>query len=66
MNLSPVTVVATDIQPGDRTSRDGKTRYAQVHMHNGRVLAKTETRGTRSPSIRTFEADERVTVWRKP
>lgn len=65
MNLTAATIAATDIQPGDRTSRDGKTRYSGPHIRNGKVLARTVTRGTRSPSIATFSVNDTVTVWRK-
>lgn len=65
MTLSPLSIAATDIQPGDRTGRDGKTQYAQIHVRGGQVLARTQTRGTRSPSVAAFSVNDAVTVWRK-
>lgn len=57
-------VPATQVAVGDRTSRNGKTRVARVHVHNGRLLAQVRTTGTRSPSLVAWPLDATVTVWR--
>lgn len=62
---------ADEIQIGDRLDSSGKTRVARRHDRvddsgGVRVLVQTKTIGTRSPSIRAFDAAEPVNVWRKP
>lgn len=57
-------VAATDIQIGDRLDSAGKTRVARLHERNGAILARIQTRGTRSPSLRKWDAGTFVRVWR--
>jgi hypothetical protein len=68
--LVRASIRAQEIQVGDRLDASGKTRVARGHDRADeagemRVLVQTKTRGARSPSIRTFNADETVSVWRK-
>lgn len=58
------TVNAEDIEPGDRTTKNGKTRYVQKHVFGGRVHWRVQTTGARSATVVAFEPGERVKVWR--
>lgn len=69
--LQRVDISAVNIVVGDRLDADGKTRVARRHdrlddLGALRVLVQTKTRGARSPSVRSFDGDETVSVWRKP
>lgn len=59
-----ITVDADAIEPGDRTTRDGKTRYVLKHHHRGRIYWRTQTRGARSANIVIFKTQQQIAVWR--
>jgi hypothetical protein len=64
--LSPHQFTADQIEVGDRLDRTGKTRVAALHPDKSkRVLARTQTTGARSPSVKKWGPDEQVTVWRR-
>lgn len=63
--LGPQWVRADEVQVGDRTSSNGKTRVTKVHIRNGEALHALKTTGSRSPSIQKHPVDKPVRVWRK-
>jgi len=64
--LSPVSVAADDIQPGDRLDRAGRIRYvSKGTLPSGGIVWRTQTRGARGANVRGYQPDEQVTVYRK-
>lgn len=64
-NLGPQfrDIKAADLQVGHRLDASRKTRIALLHEHKGKILAKTTTRGTRSPSVAQWDPEDTVRVW---
>jgi hypothetical protein len=60
-----ITVDASDLREGDRLDISGKTRIDKIHPRGDKVLARTVTTGTRSPSVQAWALTDKVTVWRK-
>jgi hypothetical protein len=57
------TVKAEALTVGMRLDSGRKSRVAQVHIRNGRVLVRVETRGARSATVAAFNVGDDVRVW---
>lgn len=63
MTTTPRTVAAESLATTDRLDSARKTRVALVHVRGDKVLVRIHTRGTRSPSIVTYDLGQQVRVY---
>jgi len=56
-------IKASELEVGHLLGSSRKTRIALLHPRKDKILAKTTTKGTRSPSIQEWGPDDIVRVW---
>ena len=57
-------IAASEIQVGDRLDMSGKVRVHAVKKIGENIVAAHRLRGSKSPSITSYDPDDQVTVWR--
>lgn len=64
MTLTKTLTASTYLKVNDRLDVRGKHRIAQVLLREDNVLVKVTTRGARTATLRRFDREQIVTVYR--
>lgn len=56
-------IKASELEVGHLLGSSRKTRIALLHPRKDKIMAKTQTRGTRSPTVQEWAPDDIVRVW---